>query len=340
MKSKFKTIFLIILLLGVMTPASVYAQSESKDNNNTVILGGQPFGIKMFSKGVLVIETENVSTASGSVCPAEEAGIMQNDVIIAAKGEELESNEHLQRIIEDSKGCTVTLKILRDEEYVTAELVPQKDAEGIYRAGMWIRDSAAGIGTVTFYSEELQGFCGLGHGICDIDTGTLMTISSGDVDKAYISSVTKSTDGDVGTLNAYFDNVDIGSATINCNEGIYGSLESTGNATTEIEIAKAQEIETGDAYVYTTISGNEAKAYKAEIVKINQNEEKANLIIKITDEALLEESGGIVQGMSGSPIVQNGKLVGAVTHVIVDDVDCGYGIFAETMFEILEETCR
>lgn len=336
MKKSNKILIIIMIVFSLLSTggATVYAA----DNNDTVILGGNPFGIKMFSQGLMVIKTEDVKVESRSECPGKEAGIKANDIILCANGIELKSNEELSEIIENSNGECIRLLIRREEQEFEVSLTPVKNSQGIYKAGIWVKDSAAGIGTITFFSDEYNSFCGLGHGICDKDTGMLIPIAYGQVDGAYIASVTKSVDSNVGTLNGYFTRDEIGTASLNNIDGIYG--ETTAEITgTEIEIASKEEVVTGDAYIYTTVSGQEPKCYEAEILRVNKNSGEADIVIKITDDELLDYTGGIVQGMSGSPIVQNGKLVGAVTHVIVDDVDCGYGIFAESMMDTLAEFC-
>lgn len=334
MKSKILSFIFISLFL--ITPVGINADDES----STVILGGEPFGIKMFSDGVLVIKTQDVATNQGERCPADEADIQPNDVIITAQGEYLKSNEQLADIISRSEGESIDLKLKRNEKYISTSIEPVKDVDGIYRIGIWVRDSAAGIGTITCYSREGNGFCGLGHGICDKDTGALMTISSGEVDSAYISSVTKSVDGNVGTLNGYFTDEYIGKAITNSDIGIYGKAKTDNLSGSEIEVASEEDIELGSAYVYTSVYGNKPKPYEVIIEKIFTDKSSVDMVVRVTDAELLEITGGIVQGMSGSPIVQNNKLVGAVTHVMVDDVDCGYGISAQTMVKKLDTVCN
>lgn len=334
-KVKSFSIFIALFLMFIsFADTKVYA-----DENETVILGGTPFGIKMFSQGVMVVKTEAVKTNEGAVCPAEEAGIKINDIIISANGASLTSNEDLSEIIEKSIGQDIDLTIKRENKSLKIKIRPVLNKQGIYKAGIWVKDSAAGIGTITFYSENAKGFCGLGHGICESSTGMMIPIAYGEVDNAYIASVTKSRDSQVGSLNGYFTKDTIGTALLNCSEGIYGETcsEITG---ARIELADKEEVKTGEAFIYTTVSGEQPEYYEAEILRVNKNSNDTDIIIKITDEELTEKTGGIVQGMSGSPIIQNNKLVGAVTHVIVDDVDCGYGIFAERMFETLAEICK
>ncbi len=336
-KVKFSILITTIFLLIIPVFSSTVSAKEVKEEK--VYLGGKPFGIKMFCDGVMVIKTEDVNSGLNSSCPAEEAGIKANDIIISADNQKLRSNEELSQIIKESEGREIPLTIKREGKTINTAITPCKNSQGIYKAGMWVKDSAAGIGTVTFYSGDTENFCGLGHGICDNETGMLIPIGYGEVCSAFIASVTKSSDSKVGTLNGYFTNDKTGTALLNNPDGIYGKTENEIKAN-EIVIADDKEVKTGKAQVYTTISGQTPKLYDAEILRVNQNTNDSDIVIRITDEELLEKTGGIVQGMSGSPIIQNGKLVGAVTHVIVDNVDCGYGIFAEKMMETMKESCR
>lgn len=334
-KSRIVTMLLTFALLFIPLSFDVNAESEQRP---TVILGGDAFGIKMFCDGVLVIKTQDIYSQNNKTNPAENAGLKADDIIITANGKYLTSCEELISIVENSKGNKITLKYLRNEEYRTTVIIPKKDNENKYRLGIWIKDSTAGIGTVTFYCNNINGFCALGHGICDSDTGILMPISSGEAEKANITSVTKSNNGKVGTLNGYFTNDFIGTALQNDKSGIYGKIENETKGK-EIEIGNSCDIKTGKAYIYTTIEGNKPKKYEIEIIKLKKSAD-VDLVFQITDEELLNKTGGIVQGMSGSPIVQNGKLVAAVTHVVVENVSCGYGRFADTMYDNLENVCE
>ena len=336
MKRLSKLILFMLIVISAITPVETSAVAN---NEITVELGGEPFGIKMFSDGLMVVKTESFVTNGREYCPAESAGIKANDIIYSANNTLLKTSSELKKTIENCNGGSICLKIKRDEKYIDIKLTPQKNEEGIYKAGLWVKDSAAGLGTITFYDSESKCFCGLGHGICDGETGALIPISSGEVDEACISSVTKSSCGNVGTLNGYFTDNVIGKAIENDVTGVYGIKYNSGVSKDEITIAQAQEVVKGKAFIYTTIDGNEPQKYEIEIVRINLNDETINMVIKITDKKLLDITGGIVQGMSGSPIVQNNKLVGAVTHVLVDDVVYGYAIFAETMYYVLDEIC-
>jgi stage IV sporulation protein B len=329
------TIFSIFIISGSAATIETKAETTSE---NTVILGGNPFGIKMFSDGVMVIKTENVRCEDKEYCPAEKADIREDDIIIALDNNKLRSNEELAEIIESSQGRTLKVTIKRDDKTFDVKLTPCKNTQGKYKAGIWVRDSAAGLGTITFYSEKTKGFCGLGHAICDKDTGMIIPLSYGEVVGASISDVTKSENSNVGTLNGYFTDEYYGTAKLNCKKGIYGknTIIESGR---EIEISPSESVKTGYAQIYTTISGTKPELYDVEIIRLYRTNNETDMVIRITDEELIKETGGIVQGMSGSPILQNNRLVGALTHVIVDNVVCGYGIYADEMLETLIESC-
>lgn len=337
MKKAFKIFLILNLIIIMVTPTAISATDNKTDR--MVIPGGEAFGIKMFSKGLLVTKVEGFDTENGNVCPAESAGILTNDIIVSVNDEEINTCKTLKEIIESCSGLPIEIKIMRDEKEICTTLVPVRDKNGEYKSGMWIKDSAAGLGTISFYSEDMGSFCGLGHGICEADTGKLMPLDFGEVESATITSVTKSNKSNVGTLNGYFTNEQIGTAEYNCDIGIYGETDNIPDDKSPIEIADKNEVSKGDAYILTTISGNECEKFEIKIKKIRRNTEETNMVIEITDEKLLNSTGGIVQGMSGSPIIQNNKLVGVVTHVLVDDVKTGYAIFADTMYEKMISCC-
>lgn len=305
------------------TPALVAVSDNIEDK--TVQLGGEPFGIRMFSDGVLVIEVEDALYGSDTPSPAFKAGIKANDIIKSANGEALYSNEQFTDIIVNSNNTSLDLEIIRNGKIINISLIPEYDSKGIPRAGLWIKDSAAGIGTVTYYDTESQTFGALGHGICESKTGTLIPLSYGEIAKATINSVSKSENGNVGSLNGYFDGEAIGKAYNNTDNGIFGHLSCI-TQNESIEIADKEEVKIGDAQIYCTVNGNIKDCYDIKIKRLSDT-----MVIEITDPQLLEITGGIVQGMSGSPIVQNGKLIGAVTHVLVNNVKYGYGIYIEDM---------
>ncbi len=311
-------IIVLVLTLGIF---SVQAEETSKQ----VILGGTPFGLKIFTNGVIVIEVNSGNS------PAQKAGIKINDLITKANNQTITSNEELKSIIEKSDGKEISLTITRNSHEIVKNIVPVKDSNGNYIAGMWIRDSTAGIGTVTYFDPQDNTFGALGHGICDKDTNMLMPLRDGEIVSATISNCTKGSDGVIGGLNGYLSTDKIGDITVNNGYGIYGTYNYTNN-THYIEVANEDEISLGKATILSTIEGDTPKEYQVEITKLNLTENNGqNMTLKVTDEELLEKSGGIVQGMSGSPVIQNGKLVGAVTHVFINSPEKGYGISISNM---------
>lgn len=307
-----------------------------------VVLGGDAFGIKLYSKGVMVVEISSVETAQGEKSPAKDAGIKESDIITEANSLQLQSNEELSKIISESNQEGVVLKIQRGSETFETTLYPAEDINGTVRAGMWIRDSAAGLGTITYYDTENSSFGSLGHGICDADTEEIIPLEKGQVLSATITDADKSVKGEAGGLKGYFNTDIIGEAVVNCDSGLYGVCEIDPSVSRQtIQTAGREEVHQGEAQIYCTVEGTVPRYYDIYIEKVNTDGEKTkNMVIEITDPELLEKTGGIVQGMSGSPIIQNGKLVGAVTHVFVNRPEKGYGIFIENMLEISDSVNR
>ncbi len=305
-------------------------------SKNDVCVLGSPFGIKIYTDGVMVVGLDSVTTENGKVSPGAEAGIKEGDLIVSINGVNVFSNEDVARIIENSNGNEITVKIISNEKEKDIKVTPTLCYQsGKYKTGIWVRDSSAGIGTLTFYSPALGTVCGLGHGICDVDTGKLLTLNSGELVKAEILDVDKGSAGDPGELIGRFKEECFSDLKINNETGVYGNCNLNFNKNYNLtELALKQEVTVGNAEILTTVDGEIPKLYKCKIEKIAHNNSiTKNMVLKITDDELIKKTGGIVQGMSGSPIIQNGKLIGAVTHVLVDDPTKGYGIFAENMLE-------
>lgn len=312
-----------------------------------LIAGGSPFGIKLLMEGVMVTELGGIEDGNGNIAyPAKDSGIKVGDIICLADGEQVTSNGCLQEIIGKSGGRTVTLTVNRGDSRFTAELTPVKSGtSGKWRGGMWVRDSIAGIGTMTFINKETGEFAGLGHPICDSDTGELVPLHSGEAVHVEINETKKGEKGVPGELRGRFINGDTyGSLCVNNKCGIFGKLtdEELAGACScgrEYKMGYRQEVTTGSAEIWATVSGGTPEKYAIEIESIDYNSGSSakNMVIRITDPRLIEATGGIVQGMSGSPIIQNDKLVGAVTHVFVADPTRGYAIFAENMIESLSQ---
>jgi stage IV sporulation protein B len=288
----------------------------------------------MFTNGVVVVGLADIKTAAGTINPASEAGLKTGDVILSIDGKTVTTNYNVEDAVESCNGHPMKLTVSRDGKKLSVEVTHvQTESYGHYKMGLWVRDSTAGIGTLTFYDPAGKCFAGLGHGICDSDTGQLMPLLSGDIVPVTISGVTKGLKGTPGELRGYFsDDKAIGTLSANITSGVYGIMNQPIQSTPR-KIGMKQDVRTGPAKVYTTINGNSPKYYSIEIEKIDYRDgiKSKNLVLHITDPQLLAQTGGIVQGMSGSPIIQDGKLVGAVTHVFVNDPTRGYGIFAENM---------
>ena len=297
-------------------------------------LGGDVFGIKLYTKGIIVVSIDSVTTSSGSKDPAVNAGLRCGDIITHINGEAATSSKQLTESVEQSQGQTLKLNIDRNGEKLELTLRPEKSVNGGFKAGIWVRDSSAGIGTVTFYDDENRCFAGLGHGVCDVDTGRIMPLDNGEAVRARVNGFYKSSAGNPGELCGVFSDIALGSLRVNCETGVYGELLQPSGAKT-VPVALESEVKLGAAQMITTIDGNGPQYYDIEITKIYPSSDLSsrNMIIKVTDAELLEKTGGIVQGMSGSPIVQNSMLVGAVTHVFVNDPTQGYGIFSSRMMQ-------
>lgn len=300
-----------------------------------VVPGGNPFGIRLYTKGVMVIRIDEVTTSSGNVSPGKKAGLREGDMIISVDGVDVYRNRELSAIFSSSGGKTLKLVIERDSKKRELSFTPILCSEdNSYKGGLWIRDSTAGIGTLTWYDSTSGVFAGLGHAVCDADTGEIMPLSGGDAVEAEIKGCYKGSSGSAGELCGVFSSGTIGSLYINGETGVYGIMDSFDRNEKVVPVALKQEVKTGAAQIICTVDDGGAQYYDVEIEKVfNSDDTQRNMIIKVTDPELIEKTGGIVQGMSGSPIIQNGMLVGAVTHVFVDDPTEGYGIFAENMVE-------
>ena len=306
----------------------------SGQNTRVVSVAGTPFGIKMFSDGVMVVGFSDIDTQKGSFCPAKAAGLELGDVIISLDGVKVQSNTDVEKHIASKGNSEVVVVFLREGLEHTTKLTPVTDSTtGSYRTGMWVRDSSAGVGTMTFYDVQKGMFAGLGHGIKDTDTQKDIPLLSGEIVPVRITGCTPSSNGEAGELKGSFiSQFPTGRVWANSTNGVYGSV-FTPPADNMMEVASPNQIETGPATILTTIEGTTPKEYDIVIEKValNGSNQWRNMVIRITDSRLLEKTGGIVQGMSGSPIIQNGKLVGAVTHVFVNQVNRGYAVFAQNM---------
>lgn len=320
-----------LALFGVLPVKTVRAVSTPR---RTVQVCGTPFGVKLFSDGALVVAFSDRYTALGSENPAKAAGLRLGDLIVSAGGREVRSNDDLTTAIQAANGRPLPVVYRRGGAQYTAELVPVKDEQGDYKAGVWVRDSGAGIGTMSFIDPAHGTFAGLGHSISDADTGADLTLLSGEIVPVTITGCIRGAAGSPGELRGEFSAASAGKVLANDTAGVYGQY-SGGQTGHSMPVANLQEVIPGDAELWTTVQGTTAQPYKVKIERVTMtgNDPNRNLLIRVTDARLLEATGGIVQGMSGSPIVQNGQLAAVLTHVLVNDPTSGYAIFAATMLE-------
>lgn len=315
--------------------ANAQALRASSLQETLLIPGGMVFGVKMETSGVVVVGFSK--SATGEKSPAELAGIRRGDVIAAVDGQSVNTASELVATIERSSGKTLSVTLTRDGKTEKKHLTAKPDTEGKYRAGLRVRDGTAGIGTVTAIDPATMTFVGLGHGICDGDTGVLMPLRQGKIYDVSISSIRKGVEGAPGEIQGYFSSSECGVLLKNTRFGVTGRMSGRCfNDIQPVSVASRDEITLGKATVICTLDGSDRQEYEIRIVKISSPDgEDKNFVIEVTDEALLSKTGGIVQGMSGSPIMQNGRLIGAVTHVMVNEPTKGYGIFIENMLSQL-----
>lgn len=299
---------------------------------------GHTVGIKMSADGVLVVRFNEVKTPDGPVCPARDAGLHEGDLIVSVNGTAIDSNDALQKQIALSGGQPVTLQVERDGGEQTITATPKADENGVYRIGVLARDSMAGIGTLTYVDPETGAYGSLGHGICESETGVLLPLKEGSLLYSVVGAVQKGKIGEPGALQGEFQgDSTLGSVNENTESGIFGTLTDASlyESLESVPVADASEIQAGDAEILANVEGDTVQRYAVQVVKIYPEDDEygRGMMLRVTDPALLEKTGGIVQGMSGSPVLQNGKLIGAVTHVLVNDPTCGYAINIGRMIE-------
>ena len=303
--------------------AALCLQTAAAREERTLIPLGNAVGIKLFADGALV-----VSVSDGS------CHLKTGDLLLQVNSEKIRSAEFLQAYLQENAAAPVALTLRRDSRLCTLTVMPKADEQGVYHIGAWVRDSMAGIGTMTYYDPATGAFGALGHGINDVDTAALMSLSSGSIMETTVKAVKRGSAGDPGELKGDFTvQRDVGALRANTAGGVFGTLADTGFTAGQkpIPIASARQITAGPATILSTVSGSTPREYAVEILRVNSGSDTRNMVLRITDPALLAATGGIVQGMSGSPILQNGRIVGAVTHVLVNDPTQGYGIFIENM---------
>ncbi len=325
---------LSMLLLFTVGRQEAYATPQS------VILGGQAVGMTLQSDGLIVVGQTDVITEKGLRRPLAEEDVQAGDLLISVNGVKIQTTADLQSALNgEKKGETAEIVLKRGECAIVLSATPALDvATGLYRLGLWVRDSVSGVGTLTFFDPETNRFAALGHGVSDSVTKKILSIRGGVLQECSVIGVNRAVKGKPGDLKGIFFHgaKKLASVCENTPFGIFGTLtETVENPLYEkpVAIAAKEEVKPGKATILSTVEGTKPKEYEIEIVKVFQQskKEQKGMVIRVTDKSLLEKTGGIVQGMSGSPIIQNGKLVGAVTHVLINDPTTGYGIFIENM---------
>ena len=305
-----------------------------------VIPLGNAIGLKLYTEGVLIVGMSEIEGKK----PYELSGIKEGDRIISIDDKKIETTEDLIETVNASKGKEVSIKYVRENSEEVTNITPVQTKQNEYKLGLWVRDAAAGVGTASFYIPSTGMFASLGHGITDIDTGDLITISNGELVSTNIVSIQKGEKGKPGEIKGSIEGSSkIGEVYKNTSFGIFGKVSNKNSlkvTESEMEILNRDEIKKGKAQIICELEDGKKEHYDIEIQRIYtaNNKDNKSMLIKITDERLLEKTGGIIQGMSGSPIIQNGKFVGAVTHVLVNDPTTGYGVFADMMLKQMMQT--
>ena len=342
----FVLIFLYLFTLSLnFIPQTIAVEGEEiKISDIQVIPVGEIVGIKLYTSGILVVGTSTIEGIDGiKHKPFEGTEIEEGNSIIAINGNNVNNTKELIEAINMCNGEKIEITYKNNNEERRCEITPIMDINKEYKIGLWVRDSAAGVGTVTFYSEDTKTFAGLGHAITDVDTGDIIKVSSGEIDSVNIVSIVKGKEKEPGKIQgAIKGNSIIGNVYKNTEYGIYGIIKDSASLKIDnfkkMNVADRYEISLGEAYILSNVDG-ELKEYKIEIQRkyLNNNYDNKSMLIKVIDEELLSQTGGIIQGMSGSPIIQNGKFCGAITHVFVNDPTIGYAVFADRMIQELAQ---
>lgn len=339
------------VLLGAALALAVFADAVLPEKDSTaavsvvsekvLVPGGQSVGVKMDVKGVLIVGLEEIEGEEGEkVNPGLLSGLQIGDMILSIDGKDVYRADEVTEIVNKAKGI-VTLRVKRSDDIMDIDIEPafSKD-ENSYKLGIWVKDKTAGIGTLTYYDPATSSFGALGHGIVDPETNSVLSVDTGLLLEAKVNEVQEGKEGQPGEIRGIFYHTDepLGSLEKNCEVGIFGTsyhpMENT-LYSKPLAVGTKEQVEKGRAYILSTLSDNKIRRFEIEIEKVNSQADSEDkcMVIHVTDEELLEESGGIVQGMSGSPIIQNDRIIGAVTHVFINDPTRGYGIFIENMLE-------
>ncbi len=335
-KRLFNLFIILALTLSIILCFPSFASAENDTDTRTLLYpGGMPFGVRMKTKGVMIVGMTDFKTSGGIKSPGEDSGLKAGDIIEKISGYEISSADEISEIVKNSGGEDLLFEIKRQGKVIAVRIKPEISSDdATYRVGLFLKDSAAGIGTLTFISQDKMTFAGLGHGICSIESREPMPFLEGNVYDVIITGVVKGRKGAPGELHGKLSNLPNGKLSGNLFCGVFGRFDSE-LALPEnglMEAATEKEIKEGDAYILTSVNSDRVQKYRVNIshLELNGKEDK-NFTITICDDRLISTTGGIVQGMSGSPIIQNGRIIGALTHVLVDDPLCGYGIWIGNM---------
>ena len=343
------TAAVLCLMLMALLPAPVRAEGGSavsafsaQAQPQQLVPVGQAVGIKLFSDGVLVVGLSSVETQNGPKEPGKACGLKTGDLITHINGQDVNTVEQVQAVLAQQPGQPLTIRAVRGKTTLQLSALPAANQQGAYQLGLWLRDSMAGIGTMTYYDPATGGFAALGHGINDVDTALLIPLESGSIMHAQVSDVKKGAAGQPGELHGMFRlQQDMGVLSANTPQGIFGKVDGSTltQARAPLPVAAWDQIHTGEATILSNVRGEEIEEFRIRITHLSANDDRA-MTLQVTDPDLLELTGGIVQGMSGSPILQDGRIIGAVTHVMVNDPTKGYGISIARMLDAAEQSSQ
>lgn len=331
---------------GILPFKHINIKVEDEKEQKYVLLGGDSIGVTLHTKGALIVGIANLTNINGvSVSPAKNSGLKPGDIILAVNGQEIENAKHLTSILNEIKSNNIILTVKRNDKISDISITPAQDEyDDTFRLGAWVRDSTAGVGTLTYIDPQNNSFAGLGHAIMDVDTGCKLSVKDGDIISSEIIDIIKGEEGAPGELRGKFNYSDksIGTITNNSEFGIFGYLNNENIDLSEYimyPVGYQEEVKEGTAKIISTIDDKGPSEFDCYIYNVTPqtHQNQKSFVVKITDPDLLSKTGGIIQGMSGSPIIQNDKLIGAVTHVFVDDPTKGYGIYLEWMMEESEK---